>query len=298
MLYLQPMAQQGYPVYDIAGLGTYQPDILVQPFAPYIHRHHKLHMPHRHSFYHMVYFISGGGYHTIDFQRFEVRPFQLYAMIPGQVHHWDFQGSVDGYVLNFSASFFQSFLLRPDYLEEFAFFRGQVQQAVLDVPPSMRAKVASLFGEMVSLVSSLNALHLDQLRVRALTLFLELATLQERSRLAPLSYNATLLRNFQKLVDQHFAELRLPKDYAALLYITPNHLNAICSDLLGQSAGEVIRDRIVLEAKRLLVNPEFSVAAIADALNFKDNSYFSKFFKKYTGNTPEAFRKTITVAFG
>ena len=64
--------------------------------------------------------------------------------------------------------------------------------------------------------------------------------------------------------------------------LTPNHLNAICSDLLGQPAGTVIRERVILEAKRLLVNPESSVAAVADMLNFKDNSYFSKFFKKYT----------------
>ncbi|MBK1438568.1 helix-turn-helix domain-containing protein [Parapedobacter sp. ISTM3] len=292
------MAQQGYPVYHIAGLGTFQPDVLVQPFAPYIDMHHKLHVPHRHSFYHMVYFTAGSGCHTIDFHRFEVRPFQLYAMIPGQVHHWDFRGNVDGYVLNFTASFFQSFLLRPDYLEEFAFFRGQAQQAVLDIPVSMRTGVTALFDEMVSLASSLDTLRIDQLRVRALTLFLELATLQEPAKPAPLSYNATLLRNFQKLVDKHFASLRLPKDYAALLYITPNHLNAICSDLLGQSAGEVIRERIILEAKRLLVNPELSVAAVADTLNFKDNSYFTKFFKKYTRTTPEAFRKALTADFG
>src|SRR3546814_15986991 len=53
---------------------------------------------------------------------------------------------------------------------------------------------------------------------------------------SPLSYNDVLLRNLKKRVEKHHTELRLPKDYAALLYITPNHLNAICSDLLGQSA--------------------------------------------------------------
>src|SRR3546814_314960 len=110
---------------------------------------------------------------------------------------------------------------------------------------------------------------------------------------SPLSYNDVLLRNLKKRVEKHHTELRLPKDYAALLYITPNHLNAICSDLLGQSAGTVIRDRVILEAKRLLVNPELPIAAIADMLNFKDNSYFTKFFKKYTGGTPETFRKSM-----
>mgnify|MGYP001608602554 CR=1 FL=1 len=85
--------------------------------------------------------------------------------------------------------------------------------------------------------------------------------------------------------------LRLPKQYAELLYITPNHLNALCNDVLGVPAGEVIRNRIILEAKRLLINNDMTVLEIANHLNFADNSYFTKFFKKLEGITPEEFRK-------
>lgn len=286
------MTRQVYPVYDIAGLDS-RSDILVGSFAPYIGQHRKLHVPHRHSFYHMVYFTRGAGHHTIDFDRFEVRPFQLYAMVPGQVHRWAFEGEVEGYVLNFSPSFFHQFLLRPDYIEEFTFFQGQAQQSVLAVPEQMRTRIADIFEEMIALVPSINMFHLDKLRVLALQLFLDLASLDEPAKPSPLSNNIVLLRNFRKLVEKHYSELRLPKDYAALLYITPNYLNAVCSELLGQSAGEVIRDRVILEAKRLLVNPRLAIAAVADELNFKDNSNFTKFFKKYTGTTPETFRRTI-----
>ena len=287
------MTRQRYPVYDITGLATYQSDFLVGPFAPYIVKHHKLQVPHGHSFYHLVYFTKGSGYHTIDFDRFEVHPDQLYAMAPGQVHRWNFEGDVDGYVLNFSMQFFQSFLLRPDYIDEFTFFHGQAKQSVLDIPAGLRPRITALFEEMLPLSSAVSMLHIDKLRVLMLQLFLELAALQAPAQPSPLSYNAVLLRNFKKLVEKHYTELRLPKDYAELLYITPNHLNAICSDLIGQSAGTVIRDRVILEAKRLLVNPELSIAAIADILNFKDNSYFTKFFKKYTETTPETFRKSM-----
>jgi len=89
----------------------------------------------------------------------------------------------------------------------------------------------------------------------------------------------------------NYATLRLPKQYAELLYITPNHLNAICNDLLGYSAGKLIRDRVILEAKRLLINMDLMVAEIAEQLNFADQSYFIKFFKKQEGITPEKFRK-------
>jgi len=85
----------------------------------------------------------------------------------------------------------------------------------------------------------------------------------------------------------------LPKDYAALLYITPNHLDALCNDILGIPAGEVIRNRVILEAKRMLINPKLSVADIGGRLGFADNSYFTRFFKKQAGTTPDEFRKNF-----
>ncbi len=64
-----------------------------------------------------------------------------------------------------------------------------------------------------------------------------------------------LLANFEQLINKHY-NIRLPKEYAELLYITPNHLDALCQDLLGKTAGELIRDRILLEAKGCwLMNP-------------------------------------------
>jgi AraC-like DNA-binding protein len=58
-----------------------------------------------------------------------------------------------------------------------------------------------------------------------------------------------------------------------------------------QICGELIRDRILLEAKGLLVNSTQSISEIAWELNFKNNSYFSRFFKKYEGISPEKFKK-------
>ena len=79
-----------------------------------------------------------------------------------------------------------------------------------------------------------------------------------------------------------------------MLYITHNQLNAVCNNCLGRTAGELIREKIVLEAKRLLVNTDLSISEIADKLNFNDRSYFTKFFKKYTNVTPEEFKKSLS----
>ena len=76
-----------------------------------------------------------------------------------------------------------------------------------------------------------------------------------------------------------------------MLFMTPNHLNALSNAVLGKPAGELIRDRVMLEAKRLLVNSDYTITQIADLLHFEDNAYFTRFFKKYTGLSPENFRQ-------
>jgi AraC family transcriptional activator of pobA len=281
------------PIYDICSLTQRQDDLLISRFAPYLKSHRNLHLAHKHSFYHLVFFTKGGGSQTIDFQQVPVKPFQIYFMIPGQVHNWAFKGDVDGYIINFSVPFFQSFLLKANYLEEFPFFTGMVDDAVIDIPAASQDKIINLFEDLIRESEEPNVLADDMVRAMLLQLFISVARLSMTtvSKAIP-SYNYTLLRNFQKLIEKNYTLIKLPKQYAELLYITPNHLNALCNDVLGIPAGEVIRNRVALEAKRLLINNDLTVLEIANQLNFADNSYFTRFFKKQVGLTPEEFRKT------
>jgi AraC-like DNA-binding protein len=162
---------------------------------------------------------------------------------------------------------------------------------VINLPTQLHETVTAIFEQLIAESSATERLSIDMIRALMLQLFI-LAARQspDSNRVTAPSYNYTLLQNFRKLVDDNFITLKLPKEYAALLYITPNHLNALCNDMLGMPAGEVIRERVILEAKRALVNLELSITQIAGKLNFSDNSYFTKFFKKYTGLTPEEFR--------
>ena len=60
-----------------------------------------------------------------------------------------------------------------------------------------------------------------------------------------------LLRNFRRLIDQHYLSIRLPKEYADLLYVTPNHLNALSRDLLGKTAGEVDKRSDIIRSEEI-----------------------------------------------
>jgi len=285
--------QNTFPVYDICKLSDFQQeDLLISRFAAYLQKHKDLYFPHKHTFYHLVLFTKGTGTHAIDFKTFDVTPNQIYFMIPGQVHSWNFEGQVDGYVIHFSSSFFESFLLKNEYLDQFPFFSGVIEDAVIQIEPALQQKITRLFEDIITESDITDRMSLDLIRSLLLQVFILLSrTTTGQKEKQALPYNYTLLKTFQKLIEKNFATLNLPRDYAELMYITPNHLNALCNDLLGISAGEVIRNRILLEAKRLLINLDLTIAEIGYQLNFNDNSYFTKFFKKYTGSTPEEFRK-------
>ncbi|MFI5161276.1 MAG: AraC family transcriptional regulator [Sphingobacteriales bacterium] len=281
------------PVYDICKLSDYQQDdMLISRFGLYLQKHRDLFFPHKHSFYHLVLFTKGSGTHSIDFKTFPVEPRQIYFMIPGQVHSWDFSGEVDGYVIHFSTEFFQSFLLMNDYITQFPFFSGNLDEAVINIAPDLYQRIFGLFENIIAESEHPGRMGNDLIRTLLIQVFILLARMNTDSKQKQASpYNYTLLKSFEKLVDMNYATMKLPKQYAGLLYITPNHLNAVCNDILGMPAGELIRNRVLLEAKRLLINRNLSIAEIADELNFSDNSYFTKFFKKYEALTPEEFRK-------
>jgi AraC family transcriptional activator of pobA len=288
------------PIYDIQNLKAYKHDgILVSRFGYYSKQHEHLHSAHRHSFFHLVFFTDGSGNQQIDFKEFAVKPGLIYFMIPGQVHSWNFETEPDGYIINFSADYLSSFLLKPDYLENFSFFNGQPDSQVIELLAEVQQTLISIFEDMLKEGSIEQPVNDDLVKTLLIRLFIEVARTDDALQKAHYnSYNHTLLKNFRNLIEKNYAQLRLPKQYAALLYITPNHLNALCNDFLGISAGALIRDRVILEAKRLLINLDLRVSEIADKLNFDDQSYFIKFFKKYEGITPEKFRKLNTTQNG
>ncbi len=291
------MSKGVLPTYSIPTLKDTPPslkDFVADYFTHYLEEHKNLHFPHKHSFYHLVYFSKGTGNHSIDFITFPVEAGQIYFMIPGQVHTWDFETQPDGYIVNFSETYIQALIADSRYLDQFSFFSGIANEQVIDMPKEGRKDVEHILETVVREGNSTNELKDDYARAALVQLFILVNRYAGNGNDKHQgNYNSVLLRNFQKLIDLHYKEKKLTKDYAAMLYVTPNHLNALSKDLTGRSAGELIRDRVLLEAKRLLVNAKMTISEIALELDFADNSYFSKFFKKYEGVTPEVFRKQI-----
>lgn len=99
-----------------------------------------------------------------------------------------------------------------------------------------------------------------------------------------------LFNSFLKLVSQHFLSIRKVADYAAMLHVSPDHLNKVIRSNADKTAGELIDEMLIMEAKAYLLHSKMSVSEIAYKLEFADPSHFNKFFKKANNCTPLEFR--------
>ena len=112
------------------------------------------------------------------------------------------------------------------------------------------------------------------------------------SRIANL-FLGLLEKQFPVESPRYMLALKKAGDYADRLSVHVNHLNAAVREITGRSTTTHINDRILTEAKSLLTHTDWSVADIARSLGFDYASYFNNFFKKHTGLTPMALRKTL-----
>src|SRR6202012_5935389 len=99
------------------------------------------------------------------------------------------------------------------------------------------------------------------------------------------------VRRLEILVENKFKSFKYPKQYAEMMFMSDKNLNKICKITLNKTTTDVIADRIILEAKRMLVHSKFSVIQISKELGYIDNSYFNRVFKRRTGETPIQFIK-------
>ncbi|MGZ5255975.1 MAG: helix-turn-helix domain-containing protein [Flavitalea sp.] len=113
----------------------------------------------------------------------------------------------------------------------------------------------------------------------------------------PFHYHVTrkenLVKNFTQMVQKQFKSQRNVNFYSKQLNITAKYLTETVKEITGKTASEIIDDFVILEAKLLLDNPTSSIAEIADELHFSDQSFFGKYFKRHTGQSPKEYRQTL-----
>ncbi len=248
---------------------------------------------HRHNYFMILVATAGKGKQLIDFESFDVFPGMVFLMYPGQIHAWESEEDLKGMLLFFTNEFF-SLRYHNNILLDFPFFHSTAQQPFIQPEAKEFERLEWLSEAMLEEYANAKKDYLRVLRSYLNVFLLNCNRHYETNwnRLSGKDKNAALIvHNFEQLIDQYFQSKHKVSDYAEMLLITPNYLNAVCNKVTGRSAGELIRHRIMLEAKRMLLHESRTVAEIGHDLNFQDNSYFCRFFKKYEGCSPEKFRK-------
>jgi AraC-like DNA-binding protein len=244
---------------------------------------------HRHDFFFILVLKKGSGTHEIDFIPYEVNDHTVFFMRPGQVHHLTLKAGSSGYLVGFSAGFYEAddrcsnLLLRK---------MGHMNYCRLDAKAFGKAMpaLAAVFEEY----SARQEGYEEVIKANLCIFFTELVR-QRQGRNAKTrpdkAYARERLDEFLSLLEKHIAAHKQVTRYAELLNLSPYQLNTITKSLLGKTSSELINGQIILEARRNLLATSEQVKEIAYRLGYEDVSYFIRFFKKHTGYSPEAFRQ-------
>ena len=256
--------------------------------------HQFIQKPHKHDFYIIVVFTQGRGSHTIDFKTYPVEPGSVFFLSPGQVHSWELSSETEGHILFFSTDFYTSTFSRKR-LNDYSLFNSIVEFPKLEIDTPETSEVLFFFEKIDQETKSPNWSTKDLLRNYIDTLLILLY--RYKGSKTSFSPEEKLVHNqFQQLellIDNHFKKHREASFYADQMSLSMKQLNSLCKNTVSKTSSQLILDRVILEAQRLLTHSDLNISEIAYELAFEDSSYFSRLFKKKTNLTPEQFRKQL-----
>ncbi|WP_372950460.1 helix-turn-helix domain-containing protein [Mariniphaga sp.] len=240
--------------------------------------------PHKHDeYFELIFLKEGEGFHTIEEEKFVVSTPEVYFLKPGQLHFWQFTSIPKGFVIIFKDLEFDT--VKENELAEL--YRLLSLNTRIGFPEHSfpETLLQDIYTEF-QLNSSFSRPIIHGL-LKAL--FGKLLRLAENDMQKPV-VSLSLFNRFQHLLAKECPRLHKVNEFAALLNTTPQNLNTTCRKQAKKSAGELVSERILLEAKRYILHTDSTVNEIADQLSFSDASNFVKFFKKAEGTTPVQFR--------
>jgi len=258
---------------------------------------------HSHDYYEIVWITNGKATLSVDLQEHAIDNNMIFCLKPHQPHRFPMDTSMDGFVFSFTEKFFN--------LGEHEFdisFESSLYQLFNECRPVAMQK--TIETEIMDVSLKMMKEYENEYPFRALLLkryfriFLILLTrhMEESVERVAQTREKELAKRFMELLDKNFWEEKLVSGYATQLAVTANYLNKIVKKITGYSAGHHIRQRVILEAKRMARYSDSGLKEIAYELGFLDSAHFSRFFKSFAGTNftdfkKEAFNYSISATF-
>lgn len=268
--------------------------------GPYLREHlHNASRPHIHSFYQIIWFKKGKGKHFVDFKAHDVRDNTIFFIGKNQVHYFDKKTDYAGILIHFNESFLIQESSEMELFLKFNLFNNPYQQPACGVESGMD-KMLDDYIRLMKKELQLNAAFAQEELLRS---YLKAFLIQvQRRKNEPEAHAPGMRVNEKRLqllrfvnsVEEHYSKGFSVAEYAGMMHISTRTLSDLTMLLVGKSPSTIIQERIVLEAQRMILHSGHSISQIAFRLGFDDPSYFVKYFRKHTGLSPSAFRKSIT----
>lgn len=251
------------------------------------------HPVHTLSYYDITFVTGGTGNFSIGDKRYSLCRGDVVFSKPGEIRAWDKSHLPQGYALIFEEEFLLSFFNDRSFIQHLAYFHKSGVAAkinVLDIFPRVENSIQNILAEIDSGQTR------DKHLLRALLYEILMLLNREYLKIGVSDTGKPTERyidDFISLVDKNFIKHHDTRYYASELCITPNYLNEIVRKNLHVSPKHYIQNKIIREAKLLLVYTSLSVSEVADRLNFENASYFIRLFRKHTAFTPLQYRQNV-----
>lgn len=241
-------------------------------------------LPHSHDSYFIKYIHKGKGFHTTDFTKQKVSNENVFFLNPGQVHSFNIN-DVNGFVIYFKKDFIFPNAL-PFFLQSFTCSKLKIRKFKQELLQAFH----QLFHEFEK-----DDLFKEQALITQLNYILILLTRefhnQNNNSQSNISKPIELLRKLDDLIESNYKIHKPVSFYSDALGISNRQLNNILRNNLELSISDILKGRLLREAKRLLIFTDKNITEIAYLLGFSDKSYFHQYFKKNIAFTPQDFRK-------
>lgn len=250
-------------------------------------------VPHRAQFYNILWIEKGSGTHFIDFSPIEIQDNTVLFIPMNSVNKYDADGIYKGKAILFTDSFFYKNQHDIRFLNSSILFSDIYPIAKFGFrtnKPDLRFALDAMETEYFRDKDS----EQDQILQNMLHVFLLLSERELRSQgTKALNPSAELdnLLLFKELLEKNFRNEKSVKRYATLLNISEKILHKASTQLIDKTPKQLIDQRVILEAKRLLVHSNLSIKEIAYDLGFEEPTNFIKYFRKHSGMTPAEFRE-------
>ena len=245
------------------------------------------------KFYIIFFVYEGQGYHTIDFTDYNYQEGTVLLIRKDQVHKFFRSPNVKGYLLVFTEEFIISHLNSMEALRSMQLFNDSLSFPKIEFNNKEEfADFTILVKHMESEYHAKDHFSIGITRSVLHIVITKLFRIKAKSghHVGKKKYMSQFLA-FQEIVEKDCFKSKKVQYYANQLGVSTKTLNNIVNDVINTSAKAFIDERTIMQIKRLLISTDHSIKEIAYMSGFSDPTNFFKYFKKFTGNSPEVFRQ-------